>query len=626
MVITPHVRLSDPPTQNDKGAAKMTTQIAIEPLDVCPEMIPVCASWTFGHWDCQAGTTFEETNRLFCDAANGKSSLPLTFVAIADGKPAGMISLRDNDLKERIDLSPWLASLYVHPSHRNKGISSLLIKRLEREAEQLGHKRLYLTTEDSKGLYEKNGWQEIDRVRTPFGDASLMRKDLRRDTRLAPQTKLQVAGCRRFSIAEVSGGRRDERLAPISKRTKANNGVTVTMSTTRIIIGARIFDGDDYQDGADLIVEAGRVKAISPRNAAFREAEIVDASGLLLVPGFIDLQVNGGGGTLFNEEPTLDGIRQICSAHARFGTTALLPTLITDTREVRTAAINAALEAKAAEVPGFLGLHLEGPHISLACKGAHDPALIRPMDKADLDEMLTCITALGCLMVTLAPENATKEQVLALANAGVVVSLGHTDTSFEIACGYAKAGARTVTHLFNAMSGLGHREPGLVGAALAIGTLGVGLIADGFHVDPAAMGIALRAKEGRGQIFLVTDAMSTIGTDITRLHLNGREILRKGGRLTLADGTLAGADIDMLSSVRFVHEKLGLSIAEAIRMATAHPADAMGIANQKGRLIAGADADFLLLTPELQLQSTWIGGLKAFEAPITSGEKPCGRA
>lgn len=165
----------------------MTSKIAIEPLNTCPEMIPVCASWTFGHWDCQAATTFEETNRLFCDAANDTSSLPLTFVAVANGKPAGMISLRENDFKERTDLSPWLASLYVHPAHRNLGISLLLIEKLETEAERLGYKRLYLTTEDSKSLYEKNGWQEIDRVRTPFGDASLMAKDLRRGTRVAPQ-------------------------------------------------------------------------------------------------------------------------------------------------------------------------------------------------------------------------------------------------------------------------------------------------------------------------------------------------------------------------------------------------------------------------------------------------------
>ncbi|MDK1492433.1 N-acetylglucosamine-6-phosphate deacetylase [Sinorhizobium sp. 7-81] len=386
------------------------------------------------------------------------------------------------------------------------------------------------------------------------------------------------------------------------------------MTAKKKITGARIFDGIDWHDGAVLVVEAGRVKAILSATAAPTDADAIDAHGLLLVPGFIDLQVNGGGGTLFNEQSTLDGIRQICAAHAKFGTTALLPTLITDTREVRTAAIQAGIEAKRAAVAGFLGLHLEGPHLSIARKGAHDPSLIRPMEDADLAEMVACARALGCLMVTVAPENATREQVRALCDAGAIVSLGHTDVGYETACSYAKAGARTVTHLFNAMSGLGHREPGVVGAALATGALHAGMIADGFHVDPASMGIALRGKKGPGQIFLVTDAMSPIGTGMTSFHLNGREILRQGGRLTLADGTLAGADIDMLSSVRFVHEKLGLPIEEAIRMASAYPADVMGIASHKGRLLPGTDADFVLLTPELAMKSTWIGGEEVFSA------------
>ncbi len=386
------------------------------------------------------------------------------------------------------------------------------------------------------------------------------------------------------------------------------------MTEKKAIIGARLFDGIEWHDGAALLIEAGRVKAIVAAGDVPADATVIDTHGLLLVPGFIDLQVNGGGGALLNAQPTLDSIRQICSAHATFGTTALLPTLITDTREVRSATIAAGLQAKAAGVPGFLGLHLEGPHLSVARKGAHDPALIRPMDDADLAEMVDCARALGVLMVTVAPENATKEQVRALADAGAVVSLGHTDVGYEVAVSYAKAGAKTVTHLFNAMSGLGHREPGIVGAALATGTLHAGLIADGYHVDPASMGVALRAKMGPGQIFLVTDAMSPIGTDMTSFELNGREILRHGGRLTLADGTLAGADIDMLSSVRFVHERLGLPLEEALRMASAYPADAMGLSSHKGRLLPGADADFVLLTPELAMGSTWIGGEKVYAA------------
>ncbi|MCG5480790.1 N-acetylglucosamine-6-phosphate deacetylase [Sinorhizobium alkalisoli] len=389
------------------------------------------------------------------------------------------------------------------------------------------------------------------------------------------------------------------------------------MKTTLKITGARIFDGNRWHEEVDLVVENGRVASIGPQSVSVEASETVDAKGQLLVPGFIDLQVNGGGGALLNEQPTLEGIQRICQAHAAFGTTAMLPTLITDTRAVTRAAIAAGVAAKAADITGFLGLHLEGPHLSVARKGAHDPSLIRPMDADDLETLLTCMQSIGCLMVTLAPENVSEQQVRTLADAGVIVSLGHTDASFVTACAYAEAGASCVTHLFNAMSGLGHREPGVAGAALAVRSLNVGLIADGFHVDPAVMQIAMRGKQGPGRIFLVTDAMSTIGTDMTRFSLNGREILRENGRLTLADGTLAGADIDMLSCVRYVHQQLDLPLNVALRMASAYPAEAIGLSARKGRLTGGAEADFLLLTGDLTLRSTWINGRKVFEADVS---------
>jgi N-acetylglucosamine-6-phosphate deacetylase len=317
---------------------------------------------------------------------------------------------------------------------------------------------------------------------------------------------------------------------------------------------------------------------------------------------------------LLNEATTVDGIRQICAAHAKFGTTGLLPTLITDTAEITAAAIAAGKQARQEAVPGFLGLHLEGPHLSLARKGAHDPALIRPMQAEDLQRILSCRGVFDALMTTVAPESVTPEQVTQLAQAGFIVSIGHTDSSYDTVRAYAAAGARTVTHLFNAMSPLAHREPGVVGAALDVGSLQVGMIADGIHVHPVAMGVALRAKNGPGRIFIVTDAMSPIGTDLTSFTLNGREILRRDGRLTLADGTLAGADIDMISSVRFVHDNLGLPLEEALRMASTYPAEAAKLSDRKGALEAGFDADFVVLTDELAMHSTWIGGTCVYRA------------
>lgn len=363
----------------------------------------------------------------------------------------------------------------------------------------------------------------------------------------------------------------------------------------------RIFDGAQWHDGAALLLRDGRVAGIVPQADAPQGRRVED----WIVPGLIDLQVNGGGGVLLNNDPSPQGLARICAAHAGFGTTALMATLITDTPQVTAQAIAAAEQA--ADLPGLLGLHLEGPHLSLARKGTHDPALIRPMGAADLDMLVAAAATLPHLICTVAPESVTAAQVAALSAAGAVVSLGHTDCDCATARAHADAGARMVTHLFNAMSQLQHRAPGVVGAALDDGRLWAGLIADGFHVDDTAMRVALRAKAGPGCIFLVSDAMSTIGTDLTGFTLNGRQIFRAGGRLTLADGTLAGADIALIDAVRHVHLVLGLPLEVALQLASANPAQAMGLAD-RGHLRPGARADFVALTQGVTAGATWIGG------------------
>lgn len=390
------------------------------------------------------------------------------------------------------------------------------------------------------------------------------------------------------------------------------------MTGSYALTGGRIFDGTAFLDNRALVIDGGRIKAIVEQADVPDAIERRDVGGCMIVPGFIDLQVNGGGGVLLNNQPDIEGIRTICAAHAAFGTTALLPTLITDTHDVRIKAVAAGAEAYAARVPGYLGLHLEGPHLSVARKGTHDPSLIRPLESADLDYLLEAAGSFGEALMTLAPESVSPGDVTRLVEAGYVVSLGHTDAKGQDILPYISAGASMVTHLFNAMSQMANREPGLVGVALANGRLSCGLIADGFHVDPTVMQVALTAKRGPGRIFLVTDAMSTIGTDQQSFLLNDREVFRKGGRLTLADGTLAGADIDMLSCVRFVHEHLGLPLEEALNMASLYPAEAIGCAT-KGTLAAGLDADFLLLRDDLSLAATFIAGECVFGADVRQG-------
>ncbi len=317
-------------------------------------------------------------------------------------------------------------------------------------------------------------------------------------------------------------------------------------------VGAQIFDGSRLLAGQALLVADGRIAAIIPDDALPSGAVVHRLSGGTIAPGFVDLQVNGGGGVMFNSAPEVATLERMAQAHAGLGTTALLPTLITDTPERTRAAVAAVEAARKQGLAGIAGLHLEGPHLSVARKGAHDPGLIRAMTPADLAFLLDAKARVGRLLVTLAPESVSADQIAALTAAGVIVSLGHSDAGFDACMAAAAAGARMVTHLFNAMSGLGHREPGLVGAALTSGGLNVGLIADGIHVHPAAMRAALAAKQGPGQVFLVTDAMATAGSEITEFTLNGRVIVRSGDRLTLEDGTLAGAHLDMARALRVV--------------------------------------------------------------------------
>ncbi len=384
------------------------------------------------------------------------------------------------------------------------------------------------------------------------------------------------------------------------------------MSGKIAIAAARIFDGTRWHENSALLVEDGLCDGIVPADAVPAGHDRRDAPGPMLVPGFIDLQVNGGGGRQFNDAPSAEAISEICAAHASFGTTSLLVTLITDTPQVTAQAVEAGAQAARDGVAGFAGLHLEGPHLSVARKGAHDPALIRTMTDDDLTNLVAAREQLPALLVTLAPESATPQQVARLADAGIAVSLGHSATSAAVARRYAQAGARIVTHLFNAMSPLTHREPGLVGAALDTGSLHAGLIADGVHVDAAAVRIALAAKRGPGHIFLVTDAMATIGTTMTSLELNGRTIRRADGRLTLEDGTLAGADIDMPASIRFLVGTVGVSLDDTLLMASLYPAEALGIADAKGTLEAGKAADFAVLDDDLGVSATWIGGRCVF--------------
>lgn len=376
--------------------------------------------------------------------------------------------------------------------------------------------------------------------------------------------------------------------------------------------GARIFDGDVWWDRSALVVNDGTIEGIIAADSP-TDAQRVGLGGGILAPGFIDLQINGAGGAQFNLDPTVKSIETICSSMAQFGTTASLPTAITDTREKIAAAVAAGIEAGKQNVRGFLGLHIEGPHLSIARKGAHDPALIRPMDEADLLALVEARRHLPHLLSTVAAETVTPNQITRLRDGGLTISIGHSDATYAQVRAAADAGATMATHLFNAQSQIGNREPGVVGAALDIGTMHAGLIADGIHVHPADIGIALRAKRGPAKVFLVTDTMSPTGTDATEFNLTGRTVYRKDGALRLPDGTLAGADLTMIDAITYVHRTVGVPLEEVLRMVSVYPAEVIGSAD-RGRLVQGRRADFVHLSDDLKVQKTVIGGETAWAA------------
>lgn len=367
--------------------------------------------------------------------------------------------------------------------------------------------------------------------------------------------------------------------------------------------GARIFDGDDLRDGQAVIVEKARVTGIVSTEKLSTGISRIDLDGGILAPGFIDTQVNGGGGALLNNDPTVDGVRRIAEAHRHFGTVGLLPTVITDRREVMEAAAQAVRKALDAGVRGILGIHIEGPFIDPRRKGAHDPALIRTMSEEDV----AWLTRLDCgmVMVTVAPSACPPEMIRALTAKGVIVSLGHAEATAGEAQQAFVAGARGVTHVFNAMSQLGHRAPGLVGAALANPNCWCGLIADGHHVDPVVLKIALAAKS-RDKFMLVTDAMSPAAGGPDRFTLQGREVVARHGRLELADGTLAGANITMDMAVRYCVKTLGIPLADVLRMASLNPARFLGCDGEFGRIAPGYLANLVHLSDDLHVQRTWI--------------------
>ena len=377
------------------------------------------------------------------------------------------------------------------------------------------------------------------------------------------------------------------------------------MSGARTAIAAsHVFDGVALHRDTAVLIDGTSITALLPRADVPANAQVrALPDGLWLAPGFIDTQVNGGGGVLLNDDPTPKGISAIVAAHRKFGTTALLPTLITDLPETTSRAIRAADEA-AASMPGVLGIHLEGPFLSPERPGVHDPRRLRRPG----DDDLAIITAKrrGVTLVTLAPEQVPNGFIAALAAAGVRVALGHSMATYAQTRSAMADGLTGFTHLFNAMRPLASREPGPITAALEDPAAWFGMIVDGIHVDPAVLRLALR---GLAQPMLVTDAMPPVGGDGSAFRLYGDEITVRDGRCFRRDGTLAGSMLDMASAVRNCVDLLGVPLTDALRFASSNPANFLGLGHTLGRLAPGCRADLVAFDPTtIEVASTWVAG------------------
>lgn len=364
-------------------------------------------------------------------------------------------------------------------------------------------------------------------------------------------------------------------------------------------------------EGLALGVDQGRIVWIGAVSEAPAAQRRVDLDGAMLLPGFIDVQVNGGGGVLFNDAPDADAVAAIARAHYQFGTTGMLPTLISDGLDVVDAGIAAVEAAIARGVPGVLGIHVEGPFLNPARKGIHDAAaLVRPTL-----EVVPRLAALrgGKTLVTLAPEMVPEGFIAALVALGVVVSAGHSEAKLHDLRAAKAQGLSGFTHLFNAMPPMLNRDPGMVGAALSDPTAWCGIIVDGVHVDPEVLRIALRCRP-LDRFMLVTDAMPVVGAPLEGFRLNGVEIDARDGRCVGPGGTLAGSSLDMATAVRNAIGLLGLPLPAAVAMAGACPAAFLGLAETRGTLAIGHQADLVVADPDLLVRQTWIGGACVFAA------------
>ncbi|HCG7073435.1 TPA: N-acetylglucosamine-6-phosphate deacetylase [Vibrio parahaemolyticus] len=366
----------------------------------------------------------------------------------------------------------------------------------------------------------------------------------------------------------------------------------------------KIYTGSDVLTDHAVIVENDLIQSIVPVAELPKGIEVKDLNGANLSPGFIDLQLNGCGGVMLNDAITAETMQIMHEANLKSGCTSFLPTLITSSDEDMRATISAAREYHKKYQNQSLGLHLEGPYLNVAKKGIHSVDFIRPSDDGMID--LICSNADIIAKVTLAPEQNDPEHIARLKTAGIVVSIGHTNATYAEARKGFEAGITFATHLFNAMTPMVGREPGVVGAIYDTPEIYAGIIADGFHVDYANIRIAHKIKGEK--LVLVTDATAPAGANIDHFIFVGKKVYYRDGKCVDENGTLGGSALTMIEAVQNTVEHAGIALEEALRMATLYPATAIGVEDRLGRIRKGMVANLTIFDRDFNVKATVVNG------------------
>lgn len=371
-------------------------------------------------------------------------------------------------------------------------------------------------------------------------------------------------------------------------------------------VNCDVFTGNEFLYDRAVVIDGTKVHSLVPESELDESINRINLNGDTIAPGFVDLQVNGGGGVLFNDLPTIDGIQSIFEGHKRFGTTDLLPTFITGSTDGMTKAAKAINECLINNSYGVRGIHFEGPFLNESKAGVHDKKYIRANNEDDIDVMLSIKH--GVTIVTLAPEVVPSELIELFTQKGIYVSLGHTNATYQEAMDGFSSGASCSTHLYNAMTALSSRAPGVVGAALDNDKTWAGIIVDGFHADYAAVRVAIKAKAKR-KMFLVTDAMPPVGGLGEDFRLGEYDITIENGRCITMGDVLAGSALDMASAVRNSVQHVGIDKGESLRMASTYPAEYIGLSDRIGYIKNGYDANLAIFNNQIQVSAVVIQGV-----------------